>query len=629
MKKTAILLLTIVLAGAGAGAGLMTRHADQVFADEPIPNSQVMLEQTAYDGNGEEIKVTVPVEFDGLTYILADYTRNIFVHDGTTLNSDFQLFNPQSLPKYTSTTGSFDDTMAVTVYYNLLKAYDFYSEETIGRPWAGGILGKDNDISGDWSKYTWEIPLYICTHVNDYADESMKYNAAFQYLPYHNLSLMLVGDGEENGYLHNQGKALDIIAHEYQHGISLTMNNGLGISSGAGALNEAVSDIFGMLIEGKDPDSEAFWAIGEDGVDPDRYGNMRYLRSIKNPRMNGSPSNAKYRYVCTLHDGQHTSDCDMDYVHYNSLIFSHFQYTAWELMPEYFTNEHIGHLWFEMLDLITRENAYIQYNNCYNLFAEKMQLAAKNVGFSKQAQEAVMYSLWVNGFTLDESLEENKMLMVKLQSDDGKFLGCSYIPKDETPTIEAPVKAPTDQFRYEFVEWESHFDDRGNQLVYTAKFEEVKRVKVQYLDTDGNLISSGYEDDESGVAPIMPDTAEFEYQPDWNETTDADGYVTKTAVYKKVKRKYKVILFTGETYTEHTLEYGENLPDPPKGYEGWYIDEICSVFAPDTVTGEMTVYAYYGADRGCGSIIGVNAAAVAAVIILGGASLVLIRKKKN
>lgn len=624
MKKTATLLLTLALAGVGAGAGLMMLPAEKVLADAPAPNSQVMLEQTAYDGSGKEIIVTVPVEYDGTTYILADYTRNIFVHDGTTLKTDYQFYNPQALPRYTSDTGSFDDTMAVTIYYNLLKSYDFYTEETIGRPWSGGILGQDNDVRGDWQKQSGEIPLYICTHVNDYADEFMKFNAAFQYLPYHNISLMLVGDGEYNGSLHNQGKALDIIAHEYQHGISLTMNNSLEVSSGAGALNEAVSDIFGMLIEGKDPSSEAFWTIGEDGIDPDRLGNPRYLRSIKKPWMTGCPSNVKMKYVCTNHT-VHNADCDMDYVHYNSLIFTHFQYTAWDLMPTYFTRERIGHLWFEMLDLITQEGYYEQVNNCYNLFAEKMQIAAENVGFSKQAQDAVKYSLWVNGFTLDESLNEDDMVMVKYQSNDGEFLGCSYIRKGESPNTETPVKASTDQFRYEFIEWETKTS--GNELIYTAKFSEIKRIKVQYFDPDGNLLSSGYEDDESCEVPVMPETDEFEFQLEWNETTDADGYVTKKAVYKKIKRKYKITLYTGETFIEETLEYGENLPDLPDGYEGWYIDEICSVFAPDTVTGDMTLYAYHQESSGCGSVIGIGSAAISAVIILGGAGLLLKRKK--
>ena len=112
----------------------------------------------------------------------------------------------------------------------------------------------------------------------------------------------------------NLGSALDIVAHEYTHGVvSYAVGNGDSPLSGgeSGALNEAYADIMGSLIEGKT--GQGRWLMGEDSDFPGGP-----LRNLANPTsVPGYKATYATRYTGTGDNGGE---------HWNSTIFSHAAY---------------------------------------------------------------------------------------------------------------------------------------------------------------------------------------------------------------------------------------------------------------------------------------------------------------
>ncbi|ODG91249.1 MULTISPECIES: M4 family metallopeptidase [Bacillaceae] len=119
------------------------------------------------------------------------------------------------------------------------------------------------------------------------------YNNAFW-----NGTQMVYGDGDGTTFIPLSG-GIDVVAHELTHAVTETSSN-LTYQNESGALNEAISDIFGTLIEfynNKNPDYE----IGEDIYTPKIAGDA--LRSMSNPTKYGDPDNYANRYTGTSDNG--------------------------------------------------------------------------------------------------------------------------------------------------------------------------------------------------------------------------------------------------------------------------------------------------------------------------------------
>ena len=117
----------------------------------------------------------------------------------------------------------------------------------------------------------------------------------------------------DSGYLQ---AALDIVAHEYTHAV-VTSVVGKGapvLESGEqGALNEAMADILGLLIEGKAGSGR--WLIGEDS-------SLGVIRNLANPTSIKSGS----LYYRDRYGDMYTGNADDRGEHINSTIFGHAAY---------------------------------------------------------------------------------------------------------------------------------------------------------------------------------------------------------------------------------------------------------------------------------------------------------------
>ena len=120
-----------------------------------------------------------------------------------------------------------------------------------------------------------------------------RYNNAFW-----NGSQMVYGDGDGVTFTSLSG-GIDVIGHELTHAVT-EYSSDLIYQNESGALNEAISDVFGTLVEfydNRNPD----WEIGEDIYTPGKAGDA--LRSMSDPTKYGDPDHYSKRYTGTSDNG--------------------------------------------------------------------------------------------------------------------------------------------------------------------------------------------------------------------------------------------------------------------------------------------------------------------------------------
>jgi Zn-dependent metalloprotease len=122
---------------------------------------------------------------------------------------------------------------------------------------------------------------------------------------------LVFGDGDGQTLAPLAG-ALDVVAHEYTHGVTAATAK-LGHEGESGALNEAVSDVFGCLVAAANGGTR--WQMGATVYHP--RGKSKPIRDLAHPHASGNPQN--------LSEYRDTQD-DQGGVHLNSTIASHAAY---------------------------------------------------------------------------------------------------------------------------------------------------------------------------------------------------------------------------------------------------------------------------------------------------------------
>jgi Zn-dependent metalloprotease len=214
---------------------------------------------------------------------------------------------------------SADNTWAknsiVNAHANIGLCYDFYYV-------VFGVKGIDGNNA---------IPLKAFVHIYDvkqgltdnafFTNSNSMYGAGFYFLdPYYDVQ--------------DFAATVDVVGHEYSHGITTYIGANLTYSSESGALNESFSDIMGTAIEYYfQPEGVGYnladWVAGEDANPTFTYEGCRRLND---PNLNSQLKNAKYPDPCHISqkiprlyytDG---SIVDNDGVHLNCTIFPHLFY---------------------------------------------------------------------------------------------------------------------------------------------------------------------------------------------------------------------------------------------------------------------------------------------------------------
>lgn len=300
-----------------------------------IPTIPVSSRQTDYFGN--DVEVIIEKEVAGNTYYLADCLRNIYMFDYT-----------NGSEAYSNSTGVFNDKQAITAFLNFIKCFDYYDNASNIGVKLRGVDGSVDNIH-DNSDVNDEILVQVGMHYSSNWANAAYINEA----PESRVANFVMGDGSPSS-LFDLSTALDVVGHEYQHAVT-AYSAGLIYLNASGALNEAISDMFGGIIEAKDkgytPSNDKFWLCGEDITSPS-YKNGA-IRSAKNPEAHGTKSKFSQRSAfCFLDHDHDSSNCDNGGVHYNSTIITHAAYKMWEAQPAIFTLEAVGTLWYSALSLL-------------------------------------------------------------------------------------------------------------------------------------------------------------------------------------------------------------------------------------------------------------------------------------
>jgi Zn-dependent metalloprotease len=233
-------------------------------------------------------------KYNGLTYSNATGTGKGVLGDTKTLNIDFdsstQLYHLQ------------DNTRGAKIYTYDEKNKTESSLKLPGVLWYD-VDNKFNNIydapAVDAHYYAGLVYNYykIIHGRNSYDNLGGSIHSSVHYSSNYNNAYwdgyqMVYGDGDGKKYTSLSG-ALDVVGHELTHAVT-EYSAGLIYRNESGAINEALSDIFGTLIEyysNRNPD----WEIGEDVYTPATPGDA--LRSLSNPKKYDNPDHYSDRYT--------------------------------------------------------------------------------------------------------------------------------------------------------------------------------------------------------------------------------------------------------------------------------------------------------------------------------------------
>ena len=248
-------------------------------------------ENNAETGEGRRKTVTLPVmrDAEGNLY-LGDPVRRIAVADFSKAVYD----DSHSLELVKSDDAGKFDNEDLYMYYNYLKAWDFYADMGWINP-----DGEGSDVV---------ILKGLC-----FEDGTPFENACslgwiqgwqmFGYTPY---SL----EGKPLGL----GRGLDVMAHEYTHTFTGTVMNSNLYENDQGAINEAMSDIMGNLVEAiLQETDDTRWLLGEN--------TGTAIRSMSDPAAYQQPSFVWDRYYGPQSDTPNSSN-DRGGVHINSSLLN-------------------------------------------------------------------------------------------------------------------------------------------------------------------------------------------------------------------------------------------------------------------------------------------------------------------
>lgn len=260
-----------------------------------IRDAGTPVEGTGLGVDGKIKKLNLDLRY-GEEYYMTDLTKPMLnSNDITTYDAD----NGDGIESYyycSNYTGAFTteyDKPLVDAHYNAGVVYDFYKN-----------LFNRNSIDGEG------MSIISVAHVG-YNDNNAVWDG----------SAIYYGDGDGSKFTYFSGD-IDVVGHEITHGVT-QYNGDLYYHNQSGALDESVSDVFGVLIEtynkynvknaGIWQFNAADWVVGDEICTPDIPGDA--ARSLANPTLYGQPDNMD-DYYNTPDD----ADNDNGGIHTNSGI---------------------------------------------------------------------------------------------------------------------------------------------------------------------------------------------------------------------------------------------------------------------------------------------------------------------
>jgi len=285
--------------------------------------------------NEQGDKVTFPIAFtwtDWYFFYMEDLEREIQMYDQI-LFMDFRIGSELNW---------WTDETAISAYTNIIKTYDWY-KNTLGR----------ESVDGNG------LDLKVVVHDDSYYENAF-WRGSDSTLHFCDNSPSNKNDVTTSG-------ALDVVAHEFTHGVFQYITGGVPYSNAPGAINEGYADIFGCLVEGD-------WQIGED---------WQTLRDASNPTAYNAPDKLSSPFYI-----DYTVDSsDNGGVHTNSSLVYHTAY----LMNKYgMSRETLAKVWYKSLSMgyDATSDFYTVRRNVLKA-AKKMNLGEESIVIIKKAFDEV------------------------------------------------------------------------------------------------------------------------------------------------------------------------------------------------------------------------------------------------
>ena len=285
--------------------------------------------------DGTEQEITVPVLRDaGGQYYLGDPERHILVADYASYE-----YGGTIRPLTSKDNASWSNEYLIT-YRNYIRVYDFYNSY--------GMTSVDG----------FGIPILILADACE-SDGTPIDNAFFHG---YDRGWALFGANDINYY----GECIDVIGHEYTHGITTYAFAGDLYQNETGAVNEALSDIMGnlceMLLDATEDDT---WLIAENTGEA--------LRSMSFPWIYRQPTTVGGKYYQRT-DGKPTGYNDLGGVHTNSSLVN---YIAWQLWDRGMSLEDNFRLWREAISILTPLSGFREVHHALVFAAVMLEMDPK------------------------------------------------------------------------------------------------------------------------------------------------------------------------------------------------------------------------------------------------------------
>ena len=273
---------------------------------------------TLYDGKTEQI--TVPVGYnkkDGL-YYLADKERKIACGDFWTF-----FYKGHNVKFVTSTDNKGWDNEYLLAYYNYIRVYDYFAGKGL------------KSIDG------FEMPIYLCMN---YCDRDGN--------PIDNCAYMGRYEGwavfAAQSYANYKNQTVDLIGHEYTHGIRDCSMGSSIYKNELGAIHESFSDVMGQLVEYKlGATEDTQWFLGENSGD--------IWRNMANPNLYEQPAyvgDLFYVSPTRVDDGNVN---DYGGVHVNSSLMNQ---VCYKLSLYGMTIDEQLNVWYNVMETMTPRGDY-------------------------------------------------------------------------------------------------------------------------------------------------------------------------------------------------------------------------------------------------------------------------------
>lgn len=240
---------------------------------------------------------------------------------------------------------------AIKLLSNLQSTYDFYKEK----------LFTD-------SINTQGTPVWIYGVYNDYNDGAITNAECWKYADY-DMGEVLLNFGTDNSI------SIDTVAHEYTHAIE-RRRSAMIYADESGAIMEALSDIFGELVEYYQS-KECDW-LHNDGV-----------RDMVDPSKSteaGYPHPAMYMGENWLDKDNYS---DSTFSHINSTVISHAAYLMSNKGGGTLNMDELAKLWYRAMLMMPSDCDFGECRALVELAAQSMGFTQKQIGCIGEAFDAV------------------------------------------------------------------------------------------------------------------------------------------------------------------------------------------------------------------------------------------------